>query len=1112
MRNMRRCFSLAVMSVLVQIVSGLSAVARAQGQPLTFSALADIPYGSSEYALMRQYVTDHNRYSPSAFIIHLGDLLNGSCDENKYEDVADIMKGFAVPAFVVVGDNEYNDCTSPAVALSRWRQYFAGFGQNFCGAPVMEQQSARPENFAFTQNGVLFIGLNLVGGAAHDQNEWNARLQADADWVNQQLQAKASQVRAAVVAAHAGPEGGTNNRVLFFTQFRSAAATFAKPVLFMQGNTLVYKLDQPWPESNLSRLVVPRGNTEPPLEITVTMASNPLQAFTVKRQPWSSTPFNMPPCVNAGVDQTVAANIPVTLPGAATDDGDPVGGTLTTTWNQLSGPGTTIFGNANISTTTASFSAAGTYVLSLMANDGQLFKSDEVTIVVQGQVVTPTISISDLSVNEGNSGSVDVFVTATLTNSNGLPSTVVCQVVEGTATRGADYEVISSIGTMTFKNGVTTQKVRVTIKGDVVDENQDEVFFVNLKDATNAVIVDAQAVGTIINDDGPSTPSAPGNLTANAAGASAIALSWNDNSSDETGFKIERKTTGGSFSEISTVGSGVTSFNDNAASPGVAYVYRIRAYRTTVYSIYSNEATATIPITNAPSQLTANAAGATTIALNWNDNSTDEDGFKIERKTSGGNFIVIATTGSNMVAFNDASVSSGVTYIYRIRAYRGSTHSSYSNEVTTSIIIPVAPSNLTANVTGASSILLSWNDNSTNEDGFKIERKTGGGNFSEITTVNSGVTSFNDTGVSTGVSHVYRIRAYRTILHSNYSNEATAINPAPNAPSNVAANATGTSTVSLSWNDNATDEDGFKIERRTSTGSFVEVATAGKNVATHNDNGLSAGTTYTYRVRAYKAAIFSSYSNEVAVTTTAGNVNLARNKPVAASSTDSDPTKIAENTVDGDPDTYWRSGTVSSGAPIGWLRVDLGTTTTVSKIVVNWKENYYAQTLSIQVSSNNSTWTAVHGATGSPGVQTFNFAQTSARYVRVYFTKNNKSNYRINEFEIYASSGAPAKSNEEVFLAETAIPDEMTLEQNYPNPFSASGASTQISFDLLQAARVTIKVYTVNGVEIETLAAGPYPAGRHTVAFTPKNLPSGNYFYVLQAGAARRIRWLTLLK
>jgi hypothetical protein len=130
-------------------------------------------------------------------------------------------------------------------------------------------------------------------------------------------------------------------------------------------------------------------------------------------------------------------------------------------------------------------------------------------------------------------------------------------------------------------------------------------------------------------------------------------------------------------------------------------------------------------------------------------------------------------------------------------------------------------------------------------------------------------------------------------------------------------------------------------------------------------------------------------------------------------------------------------------------------------------------------------------------------------------TKNNKSNYRILEFGVYASgSGAAAKSggeNEEV-IATAAVPDEFVLEQNYPNPFNPS---TQIQFGLpsrFAGSHVTIKVYTINGAEVETLVDGQYPAGTHAVTFHAENLSSGTYLYVMQVGEVRQVRRLMLVK
>lgn len=93
-------------------------------------------------------------------------------------------------------------------------------------------------------------------------------------------------------------------------------------------------------------------------------------------------PENHAPAVNAGADQTISLPASAQLTGTATDDGWPFGSTLTTTWSMVSGPGTVAFGSTNVTSTSASFSAPGTYVLRLTGSDGQLSSSDDVTIVV----------------------------------------------------------------------------------------------------------------------------------------------------------------------------------------------------------------------------------------------------------------------------------------------------------------------------------------------------------------------------------------------------------------------------------------------------------------------------------------------------------------------------------------------------------------------------------------------------------------------------------------------------------------------------------------------------------------------------------------------------------
>ena len=86
---------------------------------------------------------------------------------------------------------------------------------------------------------------------------------------------------------------------------------------------------------------------------------------------------------------------------------------------------------------------------------------------------------------------------------------------------------------------------------------------------------------------------------------------------------------------------------------------------------------------------------------------------------------------------------------------------------------PSAPGSLSANASSSSQINISWSDNSNNELGFKIERKTGSGSYSQITTLSKNSTSYSDTGLSSETTYTYRIRSYNNINDSAYSNEAS---------------------------------------------------------------------------------------------------------------------------------------------------------------------------------------------------------------------------------------------------------------------------------------------------------------------------------------------------
>lgn len=343
---------------------------------------------------------------------------------------------------------------------------------------------------------------------------------------------------------------------------------------------------------------------------------------------------------------------------------------------------------------------------------------------------------------------------------------------------------------------------------------------------------------------------------------------------------------------------------------------------------------------------------------------------------------------------------------------------------------------------------------------------------------------------------------------SDASNNDFTITNLPLAPNNLAATATSSTSISLSWNDNSTIESGYKIERKAGSGAFGEIAVLGANAVSFADNGLAANTSYTYQVRAFNANGNSSYSNSATAATPnpGGSSNLALNKPATASSTSSS-SYLPSKAVDGSTSTYWRSGSVNSRT-ITWLRVDLQTVQTVSRVVINWRSSYYARRYEIQVSSDDVNWSAVHvDNSGNGGTDDVSFAPVTARYLRIYMTRNNKSSERINELEVYAGVAALARRNDGAQAARAS--GDFILAANYPNPFNPT---TTIHYHLPEAAKVALKVYDLLGAEVATLVEGLQAEGDHRVTFDARDLPSGVYLYVLQAGETRLARRLLLMK
>ena len=119
---------------------------------------------------------------------------------------------------------------------------------------------------------------------------------------------------------------------------------------------------------------------------------------------------------------------------------------------------------------------------------------------LNAQDLSPAISITDVTVTEGNSGTVNATFQVKLSAPSSQPVSVTFNTANRTASAGTDY--VGTSGTVTFDPGETTKTITVVVDGNNTLE-LDKTFVVNLTSATNAFIADGQGVGTIVNDDGP---------------------------------------------------------------------------------------------------------------------------------------------------------------------------------------------------------------------------------------------------------------------------------------------------------------------------------------------------------------------------------------------------------------------------------------------------------------------------------------------------------------------------------------------------------------------------------------------------------------------------------
>ncbi len=369
-------------------------------------------------------------------------------------------------------------------------------------------------------------------------------------------------------------------------------------------------------------------------------------------------------------------------------------------------------------------------------------------------------------------------------------------------------------------------------------------------------------------------PATVSGLTQTSTTTSQITINWTAQS-DVLGYQVYLYDADGTrvLGPVAIEDPTVSTYTYTGLNAGTKYSCRVRAYYTNADAETMYGSVGKITIKTRPAQVTGlkrSSSTASSTKLTWTKVS-GADGYRIYRyNTSTKSWKYLATITTN--SYTDSKLSAGKKYTYRVRAFVNSNSvygfGSYSSSYQ-SATAAAKPKTVKVKANAATSVTLNWSKVS-GATGYRILIYNTSGTLLGKRATTS--TTYKVSSLTSGKTYKFRVQPYvktssTTVYGSSSSTVAMTTKPAK--VTNLTASATSTKTITLSW-DKMRGASGYYIYRYSvSAGKSTRIGST--TSTTYKVSGLSTGTTYRYRVvayRKYSGTIYKGSASDIFVVST----------------------------------------------------------------------------------------------------------------------------------------------------------------------------------------------------------------------------------------------------